>query len=86
MQETRDLVDWGAGPRAGQYMILGAKVFAAADGRASASCEDVRRVAVPVLRHRVAANFQAQAQGITSVDIVNKLLGQIKEPDVAKSE
>ena len=83
---TRELVDWGAGPRAGQYLILGAKVFAAADGRVSASCSDVRRGAVPVLRHRVAANFQAQAQGITSVDIVHRLLEAVEEPAVPKHE
>ena len=83
---VREMVDWGAGPRAGQYLILGAKVFAAAEGRASVGCADVRRVAVPVLRHRIAANFQAQAQGITSVDIVRELLKEIKEPEIPKGQ
>ena len=82
---VRELVDWGAGPRAGQYLILGAKVYAAEDGRPSVSCSDVRSVAVPVLRHRIAANFQAQAQGITSVDIVEQLLKEVKEPEVPKA-
>ncbi len=83
---TKELVDWGAGPRAGQYLIMGAKVFAAANGRVNVSCNDVRKVAVPVLRHRIAANFQAQAQGVTSVDIVHKLLDSVKEPQIPKHE
>jgi MoxR-like ATPase len=61
-QFMKDLVDWGAGPRAGQNLILGAKAMAAMDGRFSVSLDDVRKVAVPVLRHRISTNFQAQAE------------------------
>ena len=81
---VKEMVDWGAGPRAGQYLIMGAKVYAAAERRPSVSCADIRRIAVPVLRHRIAANFQAQAQGITSVEIVDQLLKEVKEPDVPR--
>jgi MoxR-like ATPase len=67
-------VDWGAGPRAGQFLILGAKALAAMDGRFTVSFDDVRRVAIPVLRHRISVNFQAQAEGKTSEDIIQLLL------------
>ena len=63
---VKDLVDWGAGPRAGQFLIQGGKALAAMDGRFSVAIDDIRRVAVPVLRHRVSANFQAQAEGMTT--------------------
>ena len=82
--EIREMLEWGAGPRAGQYLIWGAKAIAAMDGRLHVSCEDVRSVAVPVLRHRIAANFQAQASGITTDDIVNKILEKVQEPEVPK--
>ena len=58
---VRELVDWGAGPRAGQFLLAGGKAMAAMSGRPSVSLEDIRRVAGPVLRHRVSTNFQAQA-------------------------
>jgi len=80
----KQMVDWGAGPRAGQYLILGGKAFAAMDGRYTVSTEDVRRVAVPVLRHRIGCNFAATSEGIDSVDIVHKLLDLIPEPAVPK--
>jgi len=80
------MVDWGAGPRAGQHLILGAKVMAAMDGRFNVSVDDVRDVAVPVLRHRIACNFQAQAEGVDSVRVVGLLLDEIPEPDVRKYE
>jgi MoxR-like ATPase len=83
---VRNMVDWGAGPRAGQHLVLGAKAVAAMDGRFNVSTEDVRAVAVPVLRHRVACNFQAQAEGLDSVRIVEMLLDGIPEPDVRKYE
>ncbi len=83
---VRKLVDWGAGPRAGQYLIMGAKAFAAMDGRFHVSLDDVRRAAIPVMRHRIAPNFQAQSEGIDSVDIVKKLLATVEEPKVAKYE
>src|SRR5690606_18144326 len=66
---VKELVDWGAGPRAGQFLIQGGKAIAAMDGRFSVAIEDVQKIALPVLRHRVAANFQAQAEGMTTEDI-----------------
>ncbi len=80
----RKMVDWGAGPRAGQFLIMGAKAFAAMDGRYTASIEDIRNVAVPVMRHRIACNFAAQAEGIDSVQIVEMLLEQVPEPEIPK--
>ncbi len=81
---VREVVDWGAGPRAGQFLINGAKAIAAMDGRFSIAVEDVRRVAIPVLRHRISTNFQAQADGMTSETIVARLLKELPEPEVPK--
>jgi MoxR-like ATPase len=67
-------LSYGGGPRASQYLILGAKVLAVLDGRLTPLVEDVRQMAVPVLRHRIVANFNAEADGITPVDIVERLL------------
>jgi MoxR-like ATPase len=78
------MVDWGAGPRAGQYLIWAGKAFAAMDGRLSVAIDDIKKAAIPVLRHRLSANFQAQAEGRSSDDIVKELLKVIGEPDVAK--
>jgi len=80
----KQMVDWGAGPRAGQYLILGGKAFAAMDGRYTVSVDDVRRVAVPVLRHRIACNFAASSEGVDSVEIVRRLLEYVPEPEVPK--
>ena len=85
-QYIRDLIDWGAGPRAGQNLIAGAKALAAMDGRFAVDPADVRRIAIPVLRHRIAANFQAQAEGMTTDDIVTRLLGDIPVPKPEKLE
>lgn len=85
-QFIRDLVDWGAGPRAGQYLIYGARAIAAMDGRPAVSFDDIRRVAIPVLRHRISPNFQAQAEGYTSDTIIERLLKEIPEPAVPKYE
>ena len=79
-------VDWGAGPRAGQGLIWAGKAFAALDGRYSVSLADIRRAAVPVLRHRIACNFAAQAQDLDSVKIVHKLLKAVTEPTIPKYE
>ncbi|MGI6402376.1 MAG: AAA family ATPase [Thermoguttaceae bacterium] len=81
---VRDLVDWGAGPRAGQFLINGGKAFAAMDGRFSVSIEDVKAAAVPVLRKRVGANFQAQAEGMTTDKIVQQLLETVPTPKIEK--
>ncbi len=71
---------WGAGPRAAQYLALGAKARAVLDGRLNVSCDDVRYVAGPVLRHRIFTNFSADADGIRPDDVVRKLLEEISEP------
>jgi MoxR-like ATPase len=81
---VKEFVEWGVGPRGGQLLILGAKALAAMAGRPTVSADDVRRAAVPALRHRVATNFQAQAEGIDSVAIVRRLLEAIPEPKVPK--
>jgi len=73
----REWVSWGAGPRAGQYLILGGKARAILHGRYHVSCEDIREVAAPVLRHRIITNFNAEAEGITSDTIVKKLIDLI---------
>jgi MoxR-like ATPase len=67
-------VMWGAGPRASQYLVLGAKARAALYGRHCADIEDIRAVALPVLRHRIKTNFNADAEGVTSDDIIHRLL------------
>lgn len=72
----REWVKWGAGPRASQYLVLGAKARAALAGRFAPSREDVRSVAMLVLRHRLVTTFAAEAEGISSPDIVNRLVGE----------
>ncbi|MFM2097032.1 MAG: hypothetical protein RIS70_4156 [Planctomycetota bacterium] len=81
---VREMVDWGAGPRAGQFLINGGKALAAMDGRFSVAIDDLRRIAVPVLRHRISTNFQAQAEGMTTEDIVMRLVKEIPEPTIPK--
>lgn len=71
---VREYVDWGAGPRASQYLVLGAKARAAIEGRPMADLDDVKRVAQAVLRHRVVTNFAAEAAGRTSEDVVSELI------------
>jgi MoxR-like ATPase len=72
--EVRRFVSWGAGPRASQYLTLGAKARAAMDGRGVPNHDDVRAVAPAVLRHRVVTNFQAEAEGRTPADLVEELI------------
>ena len=81
---VRQLVDWGAGPRAGQFLLAGGKAMAAMAGRPSVSMEDIRRVANPVLRHRISTNFQAQAEGMTTDDLISRLIKEVPEPTVDK--
>ncbi len=81
---VKKMVDWGAGPRAGQYLIMGGKAFAAMEGRLSVSVEDIRRVAIPVLRHRIGCNFAAGSEGIDSVEITRRLIQAVGEPEVPK--
>jgi len=73
-QFIKDWLTWGAGPRASQYLILGAKTRAILSGRYNPDVDDVRSMAVPVLRHRIIPNFNAEADGVTAVSIVEKLL------------
>lgn len=81
---VKELVEWGAGPRAGQFLIHGGKALAAMDGRFSVAIEDIQKVAIPVLRHRVSTNFQAQAEGMTNEDVVNRLVKEIPTPEIPK--
>ncbi len=73
-------VRWGAGPRAGQALILGAKAHALLQGRHAVSPEDIRRVVHPVLRHRVLVNFAAEAEGVTTEQVVTALLAHVPPP------
>ncbi len=81
---VKEWVDWGAGPRAGQFLIHGGKALAAMEGRFSVAIADVKKIAIPVLRHRVSCNFQAQAEGMTNEDVIKKLLALIPEPEIPK--
>ncbi|HTU21031.1 MAG TPA: MoxR family ATPase, partial [Gemmataceae bacterium] len=82
----KKMVDYGAGPRAGQFLRDGGKALAAMDGRFSVAIDDVKKVAIPVLRHRISTNFQAQAEGKKSEDLIQQLLAAIGEPEVGKYE
>jgi len=75
----KEQVGWGAGPRASQALVLAAKTHAALAGRVNVSCDDVRHVALPVLRHRILASFTAEAEGITTDSIVERLLKEVRE-------
>lgn len=75
---VKDWVDWGAGPRAGQAMILTAKANALLEGRLAVTLDDIKAVALPVLRHRVLVNFRAEAEGITSDKVATHLLSAIQ--------
>ena len=77
---VRQYVRWGAGPRAGQALILGAKAHALLDGRHAVSPDDIRRVAMPVLRHRVLPNFAAEAEGIGAERLVRDVLAAVTPP------
>jgi MoxR-like ATPase len=83
---VQELVDWGAGPRAGQFLIRGGKALAAMDGRFSVAIEDVQKVAVPVLRHRISTNFQAQAEGMNNEDLIARLVRETPPPVIPKYE
>lgn len=72
----KDYVSWGCGPRASQYLILGAKTRAALNGRPTPEIDDVRAVALPVLRHRLVPNFTAEADGMRAEHLVEKLLSE----------
>jgi MoxR-like ATPase len=73
-QFIKDWLSWGAGPRASQYLILGAKTRAILSGRHTPDISDVRYMARPVLRHRLLPNFNAEADGVLTIDIVDRLV------------
>jgi MoxR-like ATPase len=78
----KEWVNWGAGPRASQYLILGAKARAIMHGRFAASVQDIRALAPSVLRHRILTNFNAEAEGITSMAIIERLLETVRPEEV----
>jgi len=80
---VKENVAWGAGPRACQFLALGAKARAALAGRNAATCDDVKAVAMPVLRHRILTNFAAESAGVTPDEIVRRILEQTPAKDVA---
>ncbi|MEQ1893147.1 MAG: MoxR family ATPase [Planctomycetota bacterium] len=73
----KEWITWGAGPRASQFLVLGAKAHAAIQGRSHVALEDVKAVAHPVLRHRIVTNFSASAEGMTSDKIIDRLLLEV---------
>jgi MoxR-like ATPase len=73
-------VRWGAGPRAGQALVLGAKAWALLAGRLAVTPADIERVALPVLRHRVLPNFAAEAEGVSAEDLIADVLSQVSPP------
>ncbi|MGH7872121.1 MAG: AAA family ATPase, partial [Candidatus Binatia bacterium] len=77
-QYVKDYVEWGAGPRASQYLILGAKARTIMQGRYAVSVEDIQALAPSVLRHRIVPNFKAQGEGLAALDIINRLLKDVK--------
>jgi MoxR-like ATPase len=77
---VKQFVRWGAGPRASQALILGAKAHALLGGRVAVAPEDIRRVAAPVLRHRVLPNFAAEAEGVTAERVIEEVLARVAAP------
>ena len=77
---VKEYVHIGAGPRAGQFLILAAKAQAVLGGRIHVSCNDIKIAAIPVLKHRIYTNFAADSEGLTSMDLIKKLLAAIEEP------
>ncbi|MFO0070467.1 MAG: AAA family ATPase, partial [Gemmatimonas sp.] len=80
---VQQYVRWGAGPRAGQALILGAKACALLGGRAAVSPADIQRVAMPVLRHRLLPNFAAEADGVAAESLIDALLAHVPVPSSA---
>jgi MoxR-like ATPase len=75
---VKEWTEWGAGPRASQFFVLAAKARAVMDGRYVASTEDIRAVVPSILRHRIITNFKAQAEGISSLDVIDRLLQEVQ--------
>jgi MoxR-like ATPase len=84
-QYVKDYVEWGAGPRASQYLILGAKARTILQGRYAVSIEDIQALAPSVLRHRIVPNFKAQGEGLSSISIINRLLNEVKPSSDGKA-
>jgi MoxR-like ATPase len=80
---VNDWVSWGAGTRAGQFLVLGAKARALLQGRTHVSPEDIRTLAAPVLRHRILVNYRAEAEGTNAEAVIRRLLETVKEPDAS---
>ncbi len=80
LQFVKDYVSWGAGPRASQYLVLAAKTRAIMHGRPTPSADDVRSVAPSVLRHRVIPNFNAEAENIQVIDLIERMSKELPEP------
>jgi MoxR-like ATPase len=80
LQFAKDWIAWGAGPRCSQFLILGAKTRAVLLGKDTPSCEDVRQIAPSVFRHRIITNFNAEAEGVSVPDIIERLLKDVPEP------
>ena len=76
---VKNWVNWGAGPRASQYLVLASKTRAALYGRTTPGIEDLESVAIPILQHRILLNFAAEAECITSKDVIHKLLAEVKK-------
>ena len=83
--EVKRWLDWGAGPRASQYLLLGAKARALLLGRFHATMEDIVAIAKPVLRHRLVLNFAAESEGLTPDMIIDKVLPQVQEKVTQKA-
>jgi MoxR-like ATPase len=75
-----EYVSWGAGLRAGQFLVLGGKALALLEGRSYVSAKDIQQLAQPVLRHRILANYRAEAQGVTVDSLIERLLGVVQHP------
>jgi MoxR-like ATPase len=79
VKATNDYIDWGAGPRASQYLILGAKAISLLNGRLSPEVKDVKEVAAAVLQHRIVINYKATGQGLDAVSVTQKVIDQLVE-------
>src|SRR5918994_2715861 len=84
-QFVKDYVEWGAGPRASQYLVLGAKARTILQGRYAVSIEDIQALAPSVLRHRIVPNYKAQGEGLSSVEIIKRLLSEVKPSNDGKT-
>ena len=84
-RSCKNWLTWGAGPRAAQYLILGAKARAILHGRFAVSADDIRHMAYPVLRHRIFTNFNADAEGVDVDQVIERILETVPEPSYGES-